>query len=140
MFLENTDYTTKEVQKAKPIFAIIGGVVIIGLGVWRYYNGYALWRYFLDFILGSAVILVAIIFPVLLAKLSGLIEYFLNKLSFIVTGLTLIFLYYLIITPIAFLAYSLGVKFMDLKPEPKNSYWVIRAKSSVQKSDYRRQY
>lgn len=62
-------------------------------------------------------------------------------MGFIMTGVIMVIIFYLIVTPIGFIASMTGKKFLDMKIDKSaKSYWIARAKAQKVKTDYERQF
>jgi hypothetical protein len=60
-------------------------------------------------------------------------------LGWIVSRILITILFYMVVTPVSFIAKIFGKKFLDLKfRDSNNSYWIIR--SSDSETDYRKMF
>jgi hypothetical protein len=86
-------------------------------------------------------ILLTLILPQILLPLQKLWMSLAVVLGFFVSRLILIFLFYLILTPVGLLARLLGKSFLIRKIEPSTpSYWVKRSERPLSPSDYQKQF
>ena len=120
-------------------FGLTVGIVLAGIGALLFYFEKPSAIYFT--VIGGSLILFGIVFPQLLKPLNKLWMGLAIVLGFIMTRVILTTLFYLVITPIGFLAKIFGKKFMELKYNSSaKTYWEKR--SSIQKKpiDYERQF
>ncbi len=62
-------------------------------------------------------------------------------MSFIMTRVIMVVIFYLIVTPAGLIASLTGKKFLDMKIDKSvKSYWIAREKTLKVKSDYERQF
>lgn len=62
-------------------------------------------------------------------------------MSFIMTRVIMVIIFYLIVTPAGLIASLTGKKFLDMKIDKSvKSYWIAREKTLKVKSDYERQF
>lgn len=115
---------------------LVGGVFLL-IGVWIYYSSQSLIGIiFLS--IGVLLFVFGILLPDLLLRVYKVWMGLAFALGWIVSRVLLIILFYLVITPIGFLARVFRKEFLDLKfRDGKNSYWVSRQESKV---DYTKLY
>lgn len=129
----------KETKKDLRKFGLSVGVVLTLIGILLYYFEKSSAIYFI--IVGSMLVLSGILFPLLLKPLNKIWMGFAIILGFIMTRVVLSILFYLVITPIGFIAKVFGKKFMFLKYDKSvKSYWEKRTIIQKKPIDYERQF
>jgi uncharacterized membrane protein HdeD (DUF308 family) len=132
--LNNLDTSPKRLKS----FGIIVGGIFLAIGIWIFFKSESTFAYLLGF-LGIFLILGGLLFP---RNLIGIYKIWMGTafaLGWIVSRTILVLLFYLIVTPIGFIAKLFNKHFMDVNFENKDkSYWI--AKSSVHKIDYEKMY
>lgn len=115
------------------------GIVLVIIGsvmFWFETNGYI---YFT--IAGTILVFSGIVFPEILKPFNIAWMTIAVLLGFVMTRLILIFLYYLVLTPISLIAKISGKKFIDYGfDKKKETYWNFREKKDVSPVDYERQF
>jgi hypothetical protein len=62
-------------------------------------------------------------------------------MGFIMTRVIMVFIFYMIVTPVGFVASIIGKNFLDMKiDKTAESYWMVREMVRKEKSDYERQF
>jgi multisubunit Na+/H+ antiporter MnhG subunit len=62
-------------------------------------------------------------------------------MGFIMTRVIMVFIFYMIVTPVGFVASIIGKNFLDMKiDKTAKSYWMVREMVRKEKSDYERQF
>jgi hypothetical protein len=62
-------------------------------------------------------------------------------MGFIMTRVIMVIIFYMIVTPVSFVASIIGKNFLDMKiDKTAKSYWMVREKVQKEKSDYERQF
>jgi multisubunit Na+/H+ antiporter MnhG subunit len=62
-------------------------------------------------------------------------------MGFIMTRVIMVFIFYIIVTPVGFVASIIGKNFLDMKiDKTAKSYWMVREMVRKEKSDYERQF
>lgn len=120
-------------------FGITLGIVFGLLGalfLWRtkpfYYQMFAISGFFLFF---------GLAFPIILKPIHKVWMGIALILGFIMTGVILSVLFYLVITPIGLLSRLCGKDSLDLKLDKSaKSYWIQKKKIKLEKSNYERQF
>lgn len=129
----------KETKKDLRKFGLTVGIVLAAIGVVLFYFEKTSAIYFTIF--GGILILFGILFPQLLKPLNKLWMGLAIILGFIMTRVILTTLFYLVITPIGFLAKIFRKKFIDLKYDRSaKTYWEKRSIIQKKQIDYERQF
>lgn len=133
--IKNINSSKKELRK----FGWQVGGVLAGIGVLLWvFNAYS---YYYISLIGTLLILAGLMAPVLLYPIHKAWMTLAILLGFVMTRVILSILYYLIITPIGFVARLSGKDFLDLKIEKdKQSYWNYREVKEYEKVDTERQF
>lgn len=125
----------KELRK----FGITIGAVLIIISAFLYYYEKASYPYFAGFGLLHAAL--GLIYPNLLKQLHKFWMSLAVVLGFIMTRVILSLLFYLVFTPIRFIASLFGKKFIELSFKTgKKSYWNKREEKSYGQIDTERQF
>src|SRR5208282_2708450 len=88
-------------------------------------------------------IILAVMGFYLLWKGKNYVEYVFSLAAafFIMTRVIMVFIFYMIVTPVGFVASIIGKNFLDMKiDKTAKSYWVVREMVQKEKSDYERQF
>jgi hypothetical protein len=129
----------KETKKDLRKFGLTVGIVLAAIGTLLFYFEKSSAIYFT--IIGGLLILLGVLFPQLLKPLNKLWMGLAIILGFIMTRVILTTLFYLVITPIGFLAKMFGKKFMALKYDRSaKTYWEKRSTIQKKQIDYERQF
>jgi hypothetical protein len=127
--------TIKDLRK----FGLSVGIVLAGIGILLFYFEKSSAIYFA--VIGGLLILFGALFPQLLKPLNRIWMSLAIVLGFIMTRVILTTLFYLVITPIGFLAKIFGKKFMALKYDRSaKTYWEKRTTIQKKQIDYERQF
>jgi len=129
----------KETKKDLRKFGLTVGIVLAAIGALLFYLEKSSAIYFT--LIGGLLILLGILFPQLLKPLNKIWMGLAIVLGFIMTRVILTTLFYLVITPIGFLAKIFGKKFMLLKYDKSaKTYWEKRSIIPKKQIDYERQF
>jgi predicted membrane protein len=129
----------KETKKDLRRFGLTVGIVLALIGILLFYFEKPSANYFA--VIGGLLILLGILFPQLLKPFNKIWMGLAIILGFIMTRVILTTLFYLVITPIGFLAKILRKKFLDLKFERlAKTYWEKRSIIQKKQIDYERQF
>lgn len=91
--------------------------------------------------IAAAFLVLGLVVPVALRPVQKVWMAFAIALGWVMTRVILVLLFYVGITPIAFIARVVGKKFLDLGFEPdRDSYWIERPKPTAGKERYQRQF
>lgn len=129
----------KETNKDLRKFGLTVGGVLAALAAVLFYFERPSAIYFA--IIGGFLILAGIIYPKILKLLNKVWMSLAIVLGFIMSRVILTVLFYLVLTPISFLAKLVGKKFMVLKyNKSANTYWEKRTIIQKKQIDYERQF
>ena len=129
----------KETKKELRKFGLTVGIVLAAIGILLFYFEKSSAIYFT--IIGGLLILLGILLPQLLKPINKVWMGLAIVLGFIMTRVILTTLFYLVITPIGFLAKIFGKKFMLLKYDKSaKTYWEKRSIIQKKQIDYERQF
>jgi hypothetical protein len=129
----------KETKKDLRKFGLTVGIVLAAIGTLLFYFEKSSAIYFT--IIGGLLILLGILLPQLLKPINKVWMGMAIVLGFIMTRVILTTLFYLVITPIGFLAKIFGKKFMILKYDKSaKTYWEKRSNIQKKQIDYERQF
>ena len=117
---------------------LVGGVfAILGAALWLRHRPTA--PYFLG--VGGFLILFGLLAPRALKYIYIVWMTFALVLGFVVSGILLTLFFFLVITPIGWVARGLGNDFLSLKlNRPAASYWLPRPRGPKKPADYERQF
>lgn len=129
----------KSEKKELRQFGITMGIVLALLG------GLLLWRekdyYFYFLILSIAFFFIGLALPVILKPAHKIWMTLAILMSWVVTRVIMITLFYLVVTPIGLLTRLCGKDFLDTKFKKNvNSYWIPRKEIKSERSNYERQF
>jgi hypothetical protein len=129
----------KETKKNLRKFGLTVGIVLAAIGTLLFYFEKSSAIYFT--IIGGLLILLGILLPQLLKPINKVWMGLAIVLGFIMTRVILTTLFYLVITPIGFLAKIFGKRFMVLKYDRSvKTYWEKRSIIQKKQIDYERQF
>lgn len=129
----------KESKKDLRKFGLTVGIVLAAIGILLFYFEKSSAIYFT--VIGGSLILFGIVFPQLLKSLNKIWMGLAIILGFIMTRVILLFLFYLVITPIGYIAKIFGKKFMALHYDKSaETYWEKRTNIQKKPIDYERQF
>ena len=129
----------KETNKDLRKFGLTVGGVLAAIAALIFYFEKPSAIYFA--IIGGFLILAGIIYPKILKLLNKVWMSLAIVLGFIMSRVILTVLFYLVLTPISFLAKLVGKKFMVLKyNKSANTYWEKRTIIHKKQIDYERQF
>lgn len=131
----------KALEISKKIFRkfglLVGGIFLL-LGYWIYHSLQS--PFFIIFLAaGASLFISGLLLPNSLASVYRVWMGFAFALGWVMSRVLLTLLYFFVITPIGFIAKSVGKKFLDIDYKAKKeSYWIIR--SDDKKVDYTKMY
>lgn len=129
----------KETKKDLQKFGLTVGTVLAVIGVLLFYFEKPSGIYFI--VIGGLLVLIGILFPIWLKPLNKIWMGLAIILGFIMTRVILTIFYYLVITPIGFVAKIFRRKFMNLKYDKSaTTYWEKRTIIQKKQIDYERQF
>ncbi len=133
--IKNIKSDEKEYRK----FGITVGLVFIVLAMILFYYEKSSYQYFS--IIGGLLLIAGIIVPKVLSPLQKVWMMLAVIMGYFMSRLILTILFYLIVTPIGWVAKLFGKDFLDLKLEKqKKSYWHIREEKEYSRIDTERQF
>ena len=138
MSVKATNTTNSERTELRK-FGLTVGIVLILWGVlllWRDKNGYVYL-----FIISLVFLFFGLVLPALLKPIHKTWMAFSTFLGWFMTRVILSVLFFLVVTPIGFLARLCGKEFLDKKFKNNvNSYWIPRKTIKFDKQNYEHQF
>ncbi len=133
--IKNIKETKKELRK----FGTTVGTVLILIG------GFLFWKQKESFIyfgsLGVILVLTGLIIPTILKPLNKAWMTLAILMGWVMTRVILTILFYIVLTPTAFIAKLFKKNFLDLKiDKSRNTYWEKREKRNFSPEDYEKQF
>ena len=129
----------KESKKDRRKFVLTVGGVIVIISVLLFYFEKSSAIYFA--FIGTFLVLAGLIYPRILKPLNKVWMGLAITLGFIMSRVILTILFYLVLTPISFIARIFGKKFMILKYDKSaKTYWEKRSIIQKKPIDYERQF
>jgi small-conductance mechanosensitive channel len=129
----------KETKKDLRNFGITVGIVLIliaGLLFWKQKDSFLYFG-----ILGALLISAALVKPLILKPLNKAWMTLAILMGWIMTRVILTILFFIVLTPTAFIAKLFRKDFLDLKiDKSKSTYWVKREKKNFTPEDYEKQF
>lgn len=120
-------------------FGITMGVILAIIGSLLFWKKNNYFEYL--FFLAAAFLILGLILPVVLKPVYKVWMALAVVMGFIMTKVIMVFIFYLIVTPIGLIARLTGKKILDMKVDKSaKSYWIAREKAQMVKSDYERQF
>ncbi len=133
--IKNIKSTKKDLRK----FGITVGSVIVALAIVFYFLDKSYYIYF--GVAGLFLIVTGLLSPVILRPLNKVWMSLAVVLGWLSSRIILIIVFYLVLTPISFIAKISGKKFLDLKYKPEeDSYWIKREIIKPDRSYYEKQF
>lgn len=133
--IKNIKGSKKDLRK----FGLTIGIVLLILAALLFWFNKPTYPYFGG--VGLFLILSGLLFPVILKPLNKIWMTLAIILGWIMTRVILTILFYLVLTPIGFLAKIFGKDFLDLKLDTNvNTYWIKRESKKKDAIDYERQF
>ena len=133
--IKNIKETKKDLRK----FGITVGIallVIAGILFWKEKESFLYFG-----IAGLLLLLTGFVIPSILKPLNKAWMTLAILMSWVMTRVILTILYYLVLTPLRFLAMLFRKNFLDLTIDKSaKSYWEVRTKSETKPVDYERQF
>ena len=129
----------KSGRKELRSFGLTFGVISTLVGAIMLWKSNSLYPY--AFCGTALFLLLSFLMPLALMPLQKIWMTLAAVLGFFMSRLILIFLFYLILTPVSLIARLFGKRFLELKPDSRlSSYWNLRERNLSEKSDYTKQY
>jgi hypothetical protein len=120
-------------------FGITLGIVLGLLGGLFLWRGRDYYSYF--FVFSAVFLLLGLILPILLKPIHKIWMTLAILLGWLITRIILSILFYLVVTPIGFLARLSGKTFLDLRFDKNaDSYWNPKKKTNHEKEYYENQF
>jgi hypothetical protein len=120
-------------------FGITMGIILVVIAcclLWKKNNSFPY-----VFVLAAAFLITGIVVPSMLKPVYKAWMVLSVMMGYIMTRIIMAVIFYLIVTPIGFLAALVGKNFLDMKIDKKaKSYWKARDALRKEKSDYERQF
>lgn len=135
---EELEHLDLSIKKLRP-FGIFIGVFLALISLWGYWRSHS--EHWLYFIMPWAALLILCgsLFPGLLKNIYKIWMSLAFILGWFVSRILLIFIFYLILTPIGFIAKMVGKKWMDIDfNQKRDTYWIERDRR--QSIDYEKMY
>ena len=132
--IKNLDTSKKQLKN----FGIVVGTILLIIGIWIFFKSGSIFSYIFG-IAGLILIIGGLIFPKNLLKIYKFWMGIAFALGWLVSRIILVFLFYIIVTPIGLIARLFNKKFMDIDYKQKgDSYWIPKSKSH--NIDYEKMY
>ena len=129
----------KETKKDLRKFGLTVGTVLLLIAALLFYFEKSSWIYFGT--VGVFLFLTGLFFPRTLKPFNRVWMGLAILLGFVMSRVILTILFYLVLTPISFIAKIFGKKFMELKYDKSaKSYWEKRSVIHKKQIDYERQF
>ena len=133
--IKNIKETKKDLRK----FGITVGTVLLliaGLLFWKHKDSFLYFG-----IIGIVLILAGLITPIILKPLNKAWMTLAILMGWVMTRVILTILFYIVLTPTAFIARLFKKNFLDLRiDKSRDTYWVIREKRNLNPEDYEKQF
>jgi len=133
--LKQLEISTKKLRQ----FGLLVGGIFLLIGTWLFYKQSNVVVFTILLSIGSLLFLVGIIRPQILPGIYKIWMGLALVLGWFISRIILLLLFYLIITPLGFIARLFRKKFLDIKfPDDRKSYWI--PKSENDKINYTKMY
>jgi len=133
--IKNIKETKKDLRK----FGISVGIILIVISAILFWNEKNSYLYF--GITGAVLGILSITFPKILKPINKIWMSLAIVMGWLMTRAILIILFYIVLTPIAFIAKIFKKNFLNLKIDKSvNSYWEVRENKNFNKSDFENQF
>jgi hypothetical protein len=120
-------------------FGITMSIILILIGLFLLWKRNIYFEYF--FIIAAAFLIPGLILPSALKPVYKVWMSLAAVMGFIMTKVIMIFIFYLIVTPVGLIASMTGKQFLDMKIDKNaKSYWIAGEKAQKVKSDYEKQF
>jgi hypothetical protein len=115
------------------------GIILTVMGFYMLWKGKNYVEYV--FPLAAAFFITGLVIPFALKPVYKAWMVMAVIMGFIMTKVIMGVIFYMIVTPIGFVASIIGKNFLDMKIDKKaKSYWMVRETVRKEKSDYERQF
>jgi membrane-bound ClpP family serine protease len=129
----------KESKKDLRKFGLTVGIVLLaiaGLLLWKGKASYPVFG-----IIGGLLVIAGLLFPIILRPLNKVWMTLAILMGWVMTRVILTILFFIVLTPLKFLAKLFGKDFLDLKiDKARDSYWEVREKKEIKPIDYEKQF
>lgn len=133
--IKNIKETNKDLRK----FGLTVGIVLLAIADFLFYKQKESYFYF--GIIGAFLVLAGLISPIILKPLNKAWMTLAILMGWVMTRVILTILFFLVLTPLRFIAKLFRKDFLDLKIDKKReSYWELREKKEFKPSDYENQF
>jgi hypothetical protein len=135
--LQHISSTKKDVRN----FGLVVGCIFLGIGLWFFSAGRSSFRFIS--LVGLTLMMLGLAFPNILRPLQRVWMMLAVLLGWMMTHIILAALFFLILTPTAFIARLFGKQFLRMEFRSKNNlktYWHRRATSVSSKRRLERQF
>ncbi len=133
--IKNIKESNKDLRK----FGLTVGIVLFSLAGFLFWKGKTSYPVF--GVLGFFLILTGLLFPIALKPLNKIWMTLAILMGWLMTRIILTILFFIVLTPLAFVASIFGKKFLDLKIDKnRKSYWEKRDKKELSPLDYEKQF
>ena len=133
--IKNIKGSKKDLSK----FGLTVGIVIIAIAAflfWKQKGSYPIFA-----IIGSCLILSGLIFPTILRPINKVWMTIAILMGWVMTKVILTILFFIVLTPLSFVARIFRKKFLDLDiDKSKESYWERRERKEINPAEYERQF
>ncbi len=129
----------KESKKDLRKFGLTVGIVLLaiaGLLLWKGKASYPVFG-----IIGGLLVIAGLLFPIILRPLNKVWMTLAILMGWVMTRVILTILFFIVLTPLKFIAKLFGKDFLDLKiDKARDSYWEVREKKEIKPIDYEKQF
>ncbi len=133
--IKNIKETKKDLRK----FGLTVGIVLVILALLLFWFNKPTYHYFGG--IGLFLVLSAFLFPVILRPLNKIWMTLAIILGWVMTRVILTILFYLVLTPVGFMAKLFRKDFLDLGfNKNADTYWIKRESKKKEAIDYERQF
>lgn len=120
-------------------FGITMGIILAVMGFYLLWKGKNYVEYI--FSLAAAFFILGLVIPSALKFVYKAWIVMSVIMGFIMTRVIMVIIFYMIVTPVGFVASIIGKNFLDVKiDKTAKSYWIVREIVRKEKSDYERQF
>ncbi|MGA9109194.1 MAG: SxtJ family membrane protein [Smithella sp.] len=120
-------------------FGITMGIILAVIGFYLLWKGKNYVEYV--FSLAAAFFILGLVIPSALKFVYKAWIVMSVIMGFIMTRVIMVIIFYMIVTPVGFVASIIGKNFLDVKiDKTAKSYWIVREIVRKEKSDYERQF
>jgi hypothetical protein len=120
-------------------FGIMMGVILTLIGLFLFWKRNDYFAYV--FLLAALFFISGLFLPSLLKPVFKVWMALSVVMGYMMTRIIMVIIFYLIVTPIGFIASLTGKKFLDMKIDKSvNSYWIVKEKTQKTQNDYEKQF